>query len=403
MSAVRLFGPRLWSAASVLALVFLFPMTGLAQSVYPRTDNPDASYVSSWQELQRLALRLDTLATRARDQAKMDSRHHGSEELAERMDDFAKDAHYLRQLSEERNVSSSKISDQIRKLEDDAQKVQKESVKAKRHNPQTETDWNRTVGVLDRINSQYLAANGLVAPQGTVGTYPPDRVYRNDMEGRRMMINDLDRRADDAARLAETANLEIAPEIDRLRDQIRSYQQRMDDLSLVDRRASIAHMLADARAAQADLSGSDAPAQLRDDVNAIVGTLVQLRDMNTEGAEGTRGYGPPPGVAPDRYETMNVPDLVRELDSRVARASDLAARADLDDVANEISRFQDKARDFDYREASMPRSERREAIESMLRDAQNTQRDLARRHVSGDLVSEWNGIVNLLVRMRDRV
>jgi hypothetical protein len=387
-----------------LAVVLLLPLSSSAQPVYPPAGNPDASHVSSWQRLQQLSLRLESLAMRARDEAKIDARRHGSEELAEKMNDFAKDSHELRLLANERNVRASKINDQIRKLVDDAQKVHKESVNARRHDPQTDTDWNRTVEVLDQINNQYLAANGLLTPRGTAGTVPPGGFYRNGLETRRTMINDLDRRADDAARLSESATLEIAPEIERLRDQVRSYRQRMDELSPLDRRANIAHMLTDARAAQADLAGSNAPAQLRDDVNAIVGTLVQMRDMTAEGAEGTGGYGPPPGAV-DRaypYPMTAMADFAQDLDARAVRASELAVRADYDDVANDISHFRDKTRDFYDREASMTRAERREAIDSLLRDAQKTQRDLAGRHVSSDLTSQWNGIVDLLVRMRDR-
>ncbi len=405
MSGIRLHSARLWSAASALALVCLFPISSSAQPVYPAADQ-DASYISSWQRLQQLSVRLESLAFRVRDEAEVDSRHHGSGELAERMDDFAKHAHELRLITSERNVPVSRVNDQIRKLVDDAQKVQKESVKAKRHNPATDTDWNRTVAVLDQINNQYLAANGLLAPRGTLGAYPPGGFYRNSLESRRTMVTDLDRRADDAARLSESANLEITPEIERARDQVRAYQQRMDELSLVDTRANIAHMLADARAAQADLAGSNAPAQLRDDINSIVGTLVQMRDMTAEGAEGTSGYGPPP-VATDRdrnrYGTMDMTDFAQDLDVRAGRASELAVQSsDYDDIANDIAHFRDKTRDFSDREASMSRGERREAIDALLRDAQKTQRELARRHVSSDLTSQWNGIVDLLVRMRDR-
>lgn len=410
MSHIRLCCARVWSAVPALALVLLFPLSSSAQPVYPPANNPDAYYVSAWAQLQQLSLQLESLSARVRDEARYDSRHHGSGELAEKMEDFAKDAHDLRLLTSERTVQASKINDRIRKLVDDAHDVQRESAKARRHNPQTDTDWNRAVAVLDRINSVYLAANGL-APTGTVGTNPPPRgLYTSPLESRRMMINDLDRRADDAARLSESANLEITPQIERLRDQVRVYQRSMNDLSPADTRANIVNMLADARAVQSDLAGSNAPAQLRDDVSAIVGTLVHLRDLTAEGAEGTGGYERPPRpvdrdrdemIPRDRYGAA-MSDFALDLDGRAGRANELAVQGDYDDVANDIAHFRDRTRDFYDREGSMSRTERRNAVDSLLQDAQKVQRSLARRHVSSDLTSEWNGIVDLLVRMRDR-
>ncbi len=410
MSPLRLCSARLWSAASALALLCLFPVGASAQPTYqqyPPADQ-DEAYTSSWQQLQQLSARLETLAARARDEAEVDSRHHGSGELAERMDDFAKHAHELRLYTGERGVPASKINDQIRKLMDDARKVQGESVKAKRHDPRTDEDWNRTVAVLDQINNQYLAANGLLSPEGTAGPYRPAPFYRNSVESRRTMVADLDRRADDAARLSEGANLEITSEIERLRDQVRSYQQRMDEFSATDTRANIAHMLADARAIQADLAGSNAPSQLRDDVNSIVGTLVQMRDMNAEGAQGTSGYEQPYATDRDRdrddYPVVDA-DFAQDLDARVGQARALATNAagsDMDDVRSDITHFQDRVRDFENRSTSMSREDRREALDSLLHDAQKTQRDMASHHVSGDLAAQWDGVVDMLLRARDR-
>lgn len=406
MLGVRPSPARLWWLASAAALVFLFPLASSAQPAYS-PENRDTYSVSAWQRLQDRSVELENLAMRAREEAKVDSRHHGSGELAEKIDDFAKDAHVLRLLTHERGVPASKINDQIRKLVDDASKVQRESAKADRHDPQTDSDWNRTVRVLDDINNQYMTANGLAV--GTKGAYGRDRLDRpRDLsERRRTVVADLDRRADDAARLSEGANLEVAPEIDRLRDQVRSYQQDMDQLSPADTRANIAHMLSDARAVQVDLSGSNAPPQLRDDVNAIVGMLVHMRDMSAEGAEpaypeGTSGYGPPPGMTGDRVEAATIPDMAQDLDGRATRATELATQYDLDEVSNDIAHFRDRVRDFDDRSPDLSPHERREAIDSLLRDAQKTQRDLASRHASTDLTAEWNGIVDLLVRMRDR-
>ena len=389
------------SATIAIAFVLVLPPASWAQPAYPPPPNPYSSDASAWQRLQQLSVRLERLALRTRDEAKIDQRHHGSEELAERVNDFANDAHRFRLLMDQRTVPASKINDEIRKLVDQAGKVRKEMAKADRHNPRTDADWGRAVVVLDEINTQYLAANGLAAPIGTSGS-DRDDVYRGTWaDNGRTMLNELDRRAQDAARLGEGANLEIAPDIERLRDQVRSFRESRDQLSPDDTRANIAHLLADTRAVQVDLAGSNAPGQLRDDVNSMMDLLGQMRDMMAEGMAGTRGYGPAPRIDTDRYATMDWPQLVGEFDNRVSRASALAARSDLDEVAGEIARFKDKARDFDTSVASLSSEERREAIDRLLEDAQKTQRNLARRHVSADLTTEWNAVVDLLVRLRD--
>jgi hypothetical protein len=405
MWAPSLSRARLRLAGAGVSFVLLVPLASFSQPVYTApqtTPNRDASDVSSWQEMRRLSLQLDTLALRARDEARIDQRHHGSEELAEKIDDFARDARRLRLYLNERNVSSSRINDQIRKLVDDARQAQAAAAKTDRHDPQTDADWTQALAVLNQINNQYLAANGLTAPARTAGPVGNGTVFQGTWtNSRRTMLTDLDRRADDAARLSESGNLEITPDIDRLRDQVRAFRQSMDELPPTDTRANVAHLLADARAVQADLAGSNASPQLRDDISSIVGTLVQMRDMTAEGTEGTSGFGPAPGIATDRYATLDAPQLQRELDNRVSRASDLASQLDLDDVSSQISHFRDKAHDFNNNAANLSPEDRREAIDALLQDAQKTQRALAQRHVSADLMTQWSAIVDLLVRLRD--
>ncbi len=404
MFRLRRWQARLWSFAGAVALVFLLPAPGSAQ---PRHDADDY-YTSSWQRLQNLSIRLETLANQTRDEARVDRRHHGNEEYAERLDDFAKDAHEFRELMNQRNVRASNVNDRIRKLQDDARKVQQESAKSDRHAPRTDTDWNRTVAVLNEINNEYLAANGLAGPVATSGDRDRDRYdrdrdrHRSWTDDRRSMVNDLDQRADDAARLSESANLEIAPEIDRLRDQVRSFRQGVDQFSPPDASARIARMLAGARDAQADLAGSNAPA-VRDDINAMVRTLVAMQDaVAAEAPAGTSGYGSSP-TATDRGESMDVVNMARDLDAEAARANELAVQSSYySDVGNDIAHFRDRTRDFEDRAADLSRRERLDIVDGLLRDAQKTQRDLARRYVSGDLKDQWNSIVNLLVRMRDR-
>jgi hypothetical protein len=387
--------------------VFLFP---LGVSAQPTFDNDrDVPTTGSWQRLEQLSVQLDRQAARARVEARADQRHHGSEEFAERLDDFAKEAHRFRALVDDRHVPSSKINDELRKLTDQARKVQRESVKAERHDPRTDADWNRAVATLDQIDHQYMAANGLARPGELRERYPADRERHEPdtvappttSSARPIPLGDVDRRAADAVRLSESANLDITPDIERLRDELRSFEQDGPRMTPDDRRADLEQMLSQARAVQADLSGSNAPQQVRDDVDAVVDTLAQERDGETT-AVGTSGYGPPSASDRDAYAAMDVPQLVHELDNRVARAGDVTAPAGLDELSRRVADFANRVRDFDNRAAGMSPEDRRETVDGLLRDAQRTQRDLAGRHVSNDVMSRWNDVVNLLAYLRAR-
>ena len=71
-------------------------------------------------------------------------------------------------------------------------------------------------------------------------------------------------------------------------------------------------MLSDTRAVQRRLSTQNAPTQLRDDLSAMVGTLVQLRDLTGEGVEATAGFG-----TRDRCAAMDPMQLSQELNRLV--------------------------------------------------------------------------------------
>ncbi len=417
MAAARLLRTRLFIGISAISFVFLSPLALSAQPAYG-TDRDDVRTVSSWQRLEQLSVQLDQQASRARSEARADRRHHGSEEFAERLDDFAKEAHRFRALVSERGVPSSKINDELRKLVDEGGKAQREFARAERHDPQTDADWNRTRMLLDEVNNDYLAANGLAAPMRE-----PDRDRDRDRsddrwrgggneannqalpgtwnDNRRTLLNDLDRRADDAARLSESANMEISPDVERLRDQVRTFEQNAPRLTPDDTRASIEQMLSEARGLQASLSGSNAPPRLVDDVNGMVDALAQMRNSHT--VVGTSGYGVAgPAVGPGAYADMDASQLTEELETRLSGISTMAGQYGSDDVSQSIAKFSDRVRDFDSRAPRMSQEDRRETVDSLLQDAQKTQRDLASRHVSSELVRQWNDVVDLLVQLRNR-
>jgi polyhydroxyalkanoate synthesis regulator phasin len=200
----------------------------------------------------------------------------------------------------------------------------------------------------------------------------------------------------DALRLSERSSLGATGDLESLRDQVQRFRRQADQLPPGDAQDRLARMLSDTRAVQRRLSTQNVPTQLRDDLNAMVGTLVQLRDLTGEGVEATTGLG-----TRDRYAVMDTMRLSQELNRRAMRASELAADENLNDVSNKIAEFRNEFRDFDTKAGRMDRDERRDRLDDLLKDAQAAQRDLAQRRVSGDLVDQWNGVVDLVVRLRD--
>jgi len=103
----------------------------------------------------------------------------------------------------------------------------------------------------------------------------------------------------------------------------------------------------------------------------------------------------------DRDDLIDARQLSQEMDRRATFAFQLAANENLRDVSNKIAEFREDFRDFDTKAGRMDRDERRDRLDHLLKDVQATQRDLAERRVSRDLVEQWNGVVELVVRLRD--
>jgi chromosome segregation ATPase len=93
--------------------------------------------------------------------------------------------------------------------------------------------------------------------------------------------------------------------------------------------------------------------------------------------------------------------LAAELDQRAARASQLANG--YSGFSPDIIHFSEQARDFrDQVESNrMSRSELRTEVNHLLEDAQSAQSELRQRNISRSVAQEWDGIVQILSRMRD--
>lgn len=392
-------GRWMFAVLAAAALALLLPLDASAQF---RSQPRHAYSISSYERLQQLSQQLEAAAARARDSAKLDERQGGRDEVTNEIEDFAKEAHHFRLLMHERDVPASKINEQIRDLVDDGRKVQRESAKAKFRSPEAQAEWNAALALLNEINNEFMVANGLASPAavGTTGnsTAFPRRTW---VDSRRTLVADLYRRADNAVQLSENSYVAAAPEIVAFREEVIAFQRDADRFDRVDAHANILRMLDTARALQQRLVRESAPPQLRDDIAGIVGTLVQMRDMTAERVEGTTGYVEP-GIATDRYAMMDAPQLQSELVRRTLRASEMAERSAFDaDVARRIAHFRDELREFNNRATTLGRDDRHDRIDSLLEDAQRTQRELAKSSAPADLVEQWNAVVELLVKLRD--
>ena len=97
--------------------------------------------------------------------------------------------------------------------------------------------------------------------------------------------------------------------------------------------------------------------------------------------------------------------LASELDQRAARASQLAGG--YSGFSPEIRRFSDSARNFRamVENNRMNGPELRTEVNRLLQDAQSAHEELTRRPgtVSREVADEWDGIIQILTRMRDSV
>lgn len=102
--------------------------------------------------------------------------------------------------------------------------------------------------------------------------------------------------------------------------------------------------------------------------------------------------------------TTDLRQLAYELDQRAARASDLAGRSSYGRSENnsDLRRFSEKARSFRalVDQNRLTRSQLRSEVNELLEDAQDAYDDLRRSNISRELSNEWDGVVQILNRMR---
>jgi hypothetical protein len=118
---------------------------------------------------------------------------------------------------------------------------------------------------------------------------------------------------------------------------------------------------------------------------------------------GNEGYNDPNAVS--RYST-DLRQLAQELDERAARVAQMSDRyGSRYGTSSDLRRFSDEARDFRNAVESrqITQSELRSRVNRLLEEAQTAHAEISRSRVPSDVAADWDGIVQVLNRMRDLV
>ncbi len=383
----------------VLASFVLFSSGGFAQSLPP----------AAYDHLEKLADQLKDVANKSRDNARTAVRKGGNAELASSIDRFASRASDLHDRIGKHLVAPSALDPEVNQLIADARSIRSHVLSQP---PLPEADygsWDRTLTLLSALRSEYQADLGRVPRAvGSTGRVPA-RTGRisppNPLPNVRTMLGDLDSSAARAVELGQdnASVQDYLPTLTRFKEQVDFLREQYSNLTPAGRRENVERLLTDARQSQADLAHRQISPELRDAWDSVTSTLADLQDRlggrtvrtTARGAVGTSGTTAPLPGTPD------IAALSRDLDNRVARAAEGADQLTPAAADASIDRFRGGVRDFARRAAALSPVQRRERVERLLDAAQRAQRDLARRGAPAQLMDQWNGVVDVLLRLRE--
>jgi hypothetical protein len=386
-------------------------VVGSALVLMPRPSRAQTAPLTSYLRLQRLAEELDDLAQ----QARADARVAPDRVLDKMIDRFAGRTREFRERIENQRMSAKGAGAEVRRLIGDASTLQRDVEGTAGRNAYLYGDWTSIMAVMTRINGEYRADLGLAAfparAVGTTGAFPSavarddQPLVTSDPAEFRALADQLDQRAARAARQSNGSSYDdLLPQIEMFAQGASFLDREFGQLTVRDVRTTIDNLLQTAVETENDLQHRHVAPEVRDNWARIVDLLTSLRDLARQGVTSSPGAVVPPAVDRNSYltEPNNPATLLADLDNRVAHATQLAARAGNDDVTAPAARLTEQLRDYEHRYSDQPLSEGgRRALDGLIKDAQATQRDFARRGVPGNLLTAWNGIVNELVRLRD--
>lgn len=240
--------------------------------------------------------RLDDIIRDARAAADA-ARDSGDDDMAHRMDVFAKRAVDTRKHIEERkgDKDHDRLDRDFRKLADDSHKIQLDIAQARRPEPALQESWGRVVRVVNEIN-------GVDQPRATSGTLgdeerPTDRDRERDRDMDRQSDRDrYDRDRDqatqpDAAQLPADLNRrlnrvdtlagqqelgEARSQLDRFSERAAKFSSDYATLRPEERQVRARALLDEARQIQQSFTTYSASPQLVDEWNGVIDTLSRI-------------------------------------------------------------------------------------------------------------------------------
>lgn len=369
------------------------------------------------ERLQPILRQLDAAARDARAEAAEAARRGGDHELAERMNDFAKKVSALRERVDEHHASNDRLRHDVRDIDDQSRKIQKDLVGNHNVDPVISDRWARVQRLVDDLNSESRVAMGLSpAPRATSGDWrddlPPtdrdrDRAARRDEASPRDLRSLADDLSDRAARLAQRRETgDFTPSLIRFRDEARDFDTRLHEnpsLAPADVQVEVARLYQVAQEARSDLDRRNAPEWVRSEWNGIFTDVQRMRDMTGEAAAGTSGQDRGYAIDRDRdagaYGAPSFSQLATDLDQRAHSAATLADQLSIGDASSSVSRFAEHVSRFTRDADTLGPEDRQERAKSLLDEARDVQRSLTKHNATPELMDQWNGVIDDLVQM----
>jgi hypothetical protein len=283
----------------------------------------------------------------------------------------------------------------------------------------------------------WMAATAVAQAQ-TRERYRQDTLSNSSYERMRQWSRELDQVADKANRQAQAdqagyrgfrRDSNFLQSIDHFARRAREFRARMDAYRTrpwnVD--DELGHLLSDARTVQNRIQRARfVDAGTRRDWNRVVELLNRMIDeFRNRGRYRDDRYGNDRfrrnddrnGRNDDRYgrsedrnpgsyaDSTDLRQLAVELDERASRIAQMADQYGSRVGSSGLRRFSSEARDFrtEVESRRFSQSELRDRVNRLLSGAQVAHNEISGTRVTSEVASEWEGIVQVLNRMRDLV
>jgi methyl-accepting chemotaxis protein len=253
----------------------------------------------SYERMRQYARQLDELAREANRQAQRSQAGYRSfrrdTKFLREIRDFAARASQFRARMETYQTRPWAVDDELAVLVRDARDVEERLRRARFVDRPTVADWNRAVGLLNQMTTEYQAGIGYRGryPGAETRTDPyPDRDYRDDRvpgpnygnygsyTDLRQLARELDQRASRASQLA-TGYTGYSSDIRHFSEQANDFRDQVETnrMSRSELRSEVNRLLEDADAAYSELRQRNVSREIASEWSAIVQILNRMRDL----------------------------------------------------------------------------------------------------------------------------